>query len=119
MDDNTQNRLPRHAKGKRPKFYTVDGLDEAMSMILVLAGEFSVMRDRLETVELIAAQKNIILDKEIENFEPDEATMLNREQRRKSLLDRLYYLTLKKAEEQKNDDSAERYSSVLDDIAKS
>ena len=30
--------LERNARGKRPQFYATPGLDEAMSMIMVLAG---------------------------------------------------------------------------------
>lgn len=109
--------VPRHAKGKRPTFFEVDGVDEAMSMILVLASEFCVMRDRLDTVEKIATAKGIMIEDEVDNFEPDESTILAREERRKAFLDRLYYLTLKKAEEQEQDDSGARYSAVLEEIA--
>ena len=108
---------PRHAKGKRPQFFETDGVDEAMSMILVLASEFCTMRDRLDTVERIAERKGIILQDEIEKFEDDEAACSARDARRNDFLDRLYYLTLKKAEEQQSGDSAERYSEVLDEIA--
>lgn len=107
----------RHAKGKRPQFYQAEGMDEAMSMILVLASEFSAMRDRLDVVERIAAAKGIFLQDEIENFEADEATAAARDGRHSELLERLYYLTLKKAEEQQLGDSAERYSEVLAELA--
>lgn len=118
MNQPPENRIRRYAKGKRPKFYNVEGLDEAMSMILVLASEFSVMRDRLDSFEIIAAKKGLILGDEIDKFEPDEATIALRDARRKALLDRLYYLTLKKADEEKNDDTEERYHGILDEIAR-
>lgn len=108
---------PRHAKGKRPQFFEADGVDEAMSMILVLASEFCTMRDRLDAIERIAERKGIILQDEIEKFEDDEASCTARDARRSEFLDRLYYLTLKKAEEQQSGDSAELYSGILDEIA--
>lgn len=111
------NRMPKFAKGKRPQFYREEGLDEAMSMILVLASEFSAMRDRLDTIERIAESKGIILADEIENFAPDHATSAERSDRRKALLEQLYYLTLKHAEEQSTNDDQERYSSALESIA--
>lgn len=117
MEETTEPAIPRHAKGKRPTFFEVDGVDEAMSMILVLASEFCVMRDRLDTVEKIATAKGIMIDEEVDSFEPDEATILAREERRKAFLDRLYYVTLKKAKEQEQDDSGARYSAVLEEIA--
>lgn len=38
-------RLPRNVRGKRPEFFATPGVDEAMSMILVLAQELAVLRD--------------------------------------------------------------------------
>ena len=109
--------LERNARGKRPQFYATPGLDEAMSMIMVLANELSVVRDRLDTVEKVAAAKGLVLDAEIEAFEPDQATLEARELRRQDFLARLFYLARKQAAELQTDDSAERYAATLDDIA--
>lgn len=110
-------KMQRDARGKRPQFYEVPGLDEAMSMIMVLANELSVVRDRLDTVEKVAAAKNIILDQEIEAFEPDESVLEAREIRRQDFLNRLFYLARKQVDELKSGDDATRYASLLDDIA--
>jgi hypothetical protein len=116
-------RVARNAKGKRPRFYAepaiaAEGVDHAMSMILVLAQEFMVMRDRLDTVERICAAKGLVLADEIEAFHPDQATLEAREARRQAFLQRLYYLARKDAAEAAGADTAERYDGVLDDIAK-
>jgi hypothetical protein len=109
--------LERNAKGKRPQFYATPGLDEAMSMIMVLASELTVVRDRLDTVEKLAAAKGVMLDAEIEAFEPDQATLEARELRRQDFLARLFYLARKQAAEVASEDSEERYAKALDDIA--
>lgn len=109
--------LTRHAKGKRPGFYGTEGMDEAMSMIMVLASEFSVLRDRIDTMEHIAASKGVDLAKEIEQFEAGPEILEAREKRRQIFLDRLYYVSRKKAHEQITQDSEERYHHVLKDIA--
>lgn len=114
-----QTAPPRHAKGKRPQFFEADGVDEAMSMILVLASELCAMRDRLDTIERLAERKGIILQEEIEKFEDDDASCAARDARRSEFLERLYYLTMKKAEEQLSGDSADRYSGLLSEIASS
>ncbi len=111
--------LERNARGKRPQFYATPGLDEAMSMIMVLAGELTVMRDRLDTIEKLAAAKGVFLDDEIEAFEPDQAMLEARELRRQDFLARLFYLARKQAAEVQSDDSAERYTQALGDIAAS
>jgi hypothetical protein len=109
--------LERNARGKRPQFYETPGLDEAISMIMVLANELSVVRDRLDTVEKVAAAKGVMLDAEIEAFEPDQATLEARELRRQDFLARLFYLARKQAAELQTGDSADRYTKALDDIA--
>jgi hypothetical protein len=115
-------KVQRDAKGKRPQFYkdpavAVEGVDHAMSMILVLAQEFLVMRDRMDTIERICAGKNIILDDEIEAYHPDQAVLEVREARRQELYTRLYYLARKDASEMATADTQERYQKALDDIA--
>lgn len=110
-------KLERHARGKRPNFYDTPGMDDAMAMILVLANELSVVRDRLDTVERVAAAKGIMLDAEIEAYEPDQAVLEAREARRQDFLSRLFYLARKQAAELASGDSAERYQGALDDIA--
>jgi hypothetical protein len=109
--------LERNARGKRPNFYETPGMDEAMSMIMVLANELMVVRDRLDTVEKIAAAKGVVVDAEIEAYEPDQAVLEARELRRQDFLSRLFYLAKKQAAELQTGDSAERFTKALDDIA--
>ncbi len=109
--------LERNARGKRPQFFATSGLDEAMSMIMVLASELTVVRDRLDTVEKVAAAKGVMLDADIEAHEPDQATLEARELRRQDFLARLFYLARKQAAELASEDSEERYTKALDDIA--
>lgn len=111
------SKMEHDARGKRPQFYDTPGLDEAMSMIMVLAGEFSAMRDRLDTIEKVAAAKGLVLDEEIEAYQPDEATLEARELRRQDFLARLFYLARKQATELATGDSAKRYADTLDEIA--
>ena len=109
--------LQRNARGKRPRFYDTPGMDEAMSMIMVLANELSVVRDRLDTVEKVAAAKGVMLDAEIEAYQPDQQTLEARELRRQDFLARLFYVARKEAAELATHDTAERFTKALDDIA--
>lgn len=109
--------LPREARGKRPEFYPEPGMDEVMSMILVLAGETMGLRDRIDTIERIAAGRGIDLAVEVERFVPDQAALDEREARRQDFLARLYYVARKDAHEQATRDSADRFSAALSEIA--
>ena len=55
------SKLTRVAKGKRPKMFDHWTDDVFMSMITALTTEMMVMRDRLDTIERIAADKGVIL----------------------------------------------------------
>lgn len=47
----TTVRLKRKAKGERPYFFADPNVDKVIAMVMGLAGEVAVMRDRLDTVE--------------------------------------------------------------------
>jgi hypothetical protein len=107
----------RDAKGKRPQFYDAPGLDHAMSMILVLANELSVLHDRLDSVERVSKAKGIDLAAEIEALTLDQAALEAREAWRQDFLGRLYYLARKDASEAAAAESTEKYRATIEDIA--
>lgn len=118
-EDSPSGGLSRFAKGKRPQFYKVEGMDEAMSMIMTLASELTVMRDRMETMELLLAEKGALSAGAIDAFEPNGSQLSLRDERRQELLNRMYYLTLKRAHEQAEDETEKGYFDTLSEIAKS
>lgn len=86
-------------------------------MVLVLASELCVLRDRIDTIERIAATNGIDLAGQIDAFPLDQDALTAREQRRQDLMQRLYYLMRKEAAELASADSAERFRSVIDELA--
>lgn len=118
-DTNTIDRphVIRHARGKRPDFYDTPGLDAAMSMIMVLANELCVVRDRLDSAERAAAAKGIDLAAGIETLQLDQDALEEREQRRQDFLQRLFYHQLKDADEAAQAHTAAAYDAAIHDIA--
>ncbi len=49
--------LPLDAAGKRPTFFAEAGVDELLSMVLELAAELWVVRERLYRAEAVAEMK--------------------------------------------------------------
>jgi hypothetical protein len=47
---------PRAAKGKKPGYFTDPATDKLLQMVVTLAGEVSVLRDRLDLVERLATE---------------------------------------------------------------
>jgi len=94
-------KLTRVARGKRPVLFGDGEGDMFLSMITALTTELMVMRDRLDTIERVAAAKGVILKSEIDTFAFDETALAERDAARKALADRVYYLLLQQAERHK------------------
>jgi len=107
----------RHAAGKRPQFYDTPGLDAAMSMIMVLANEMCVLRDRLDSAERVAKASGLDLTAGIEALQFDQDALEEREQRRQDFLQRLFYLQLKDADEAAKAQTEAAYNQTIADIA--
>lgn len=107
----------RDAKGKRPQFYDSPALDQMMSMLMVLAGEVSVLADHIDSIERVAAKNGLDLAGGIATLELDQAALEQRESRRQAMLDRLFYVMRKQAAEAAAAETAEGYLKTIDEIA--
>lgn len=110
-------RMRRDARGKRPSFYDTPGLDQMMSMIMVLASEVSVLADELDSMQRVAAANGLDLKNGVATLELDQAALEAREARRQALLDRLFYLMRKEAGELSAQETSETYLRTIDEIA--
>ena len=109
--------MTRDAKGKRPGFYDTPALDQMMSMIMVLAGEVSVLADHVDSIERVAAANGLDLAGGIKTLALDQAALEAREARRQAMLERLFYLMRKEAADATRQDTAAGYAQVIADIA--
>ena len=78
--------LKRKAKGERPYFFEDKNIDKLVSMIMGLAGETSVLMERLDTVERLLEKKGILKEFEIDSFSPSERQIEDRIKRREIFL---------------------------------
>ena len=86
---NTKIELPRIAKGKKPIYLDARSIDNLMAMIMTLTQEISVLRDRLDTIEQLLAEKKTISLEDIDTFEPSDDLVEQRKERRQLLLKRV------------------------------
>jgi hypothetical protein len=86
---NDQVKLPRTAKGARPYFFDDPAVDKLLSMLMGLAGEVSVMRDRMDTVERLAEEKGVFGQADIEAYQPTPAVLTERAERREEFLNEI------------------------------
>lgn len=61
------------SKGKRPYFLEDNDVERLSAIVMTIAQELSVMRERLDTIERLLERKGAITRADIENFEPTKA----------------------------------------------
>lgn len=81
--------MVKKAKGKRPVYFDEPQLDKLLAIVMALAGEVSVLRERLDTLERLAEAKGIFLISEIEAYQPDDQVAQEREQWRADYIARV------------------------------
>lgn len=59
------------AKGKRPHYFDDPAIDRTLSIVMAIAGEVAVLRERLDTVERLLDMKATISRADIEAYVPD------------------------------------------------
>jgi len=67
------SRIPMKHRGKRPRFFSANGMDEMMSMVLEMTAEVWIIKKRLYLLERVAGQAGVSLTDEIENYNLTEA----------------------------------------------
>jgi len=113
MSDGSDVKLRRKAKGKRPFYFSDPDVDRLLSMVMALAGELSVTRDRLDTLERVAAQKGLFSADDIESHELDQDALEARAQRHETLF-REVTRVITSALEDLEEAPSEEYSEVVD-----
>ena len=110
-------RLPRTVRGKRPEFFETPGVDDTVSMVLILAQELAVLRERLDTAERIAVARGLDLAAEIEAFPLDQPVLEEREQWRQDFYARLFTVARQRRSELEQKHSAQTYQETLEQVA--
>ena len=83
-------KLPRQSKGKRPTFFSDPGIDQLYSIVLELSAELSVALDRIDTLERLLDEKDLLPLAETVNYEPSEDVETERSAKRDAYLARIF-----------------------------
>ncbi len=59
------------SSGKRPHFFDNPDVDRLLAIVLAMAGELAVTRERLDTVERLLETRRVLERELIENYRPD------------------------------------------------
>ena len=107
--------LKRKAKGERPYFFDDPNVDKLVSMIMGLAGETSVLMDRVDTIERLLEEKGLLRLSEIENYAPSANTIEARAERREVYLSEILRIIEIELEADSLEDHAS-YSSAVKEV---
>ncbi len=61
----------KKAKGKRPAYFDDPAIDRLLSIVMAIAGELSVTRERLDSIERLLDANGVLSRADIEAFRPD------------------------------------------------
>ena len=110
-----QLELQRKAKGKRPYYFSNPDVDKLLSMIMALTGELAIARDRVDTLERVAAAKGLFSSEDIENFELDAKALEARASRHRQLLREVNRIIIGELEDLEEADE-EDYSTIVEQV---
>jgi polyhydroxyalkanoate synthesis regulator phasin len=68
----------QRAKGKRPFFLDDPAVERVLSVAMAIAGELSVARERIDTLERLLVQRGVLQADDIERYVPDAAVQAAR-----------------------------------------
>ena len=81
--------LARTAKGKKPQYFSDPAIDKLLAMVLTLAGELSVTRERLDTVERLLEQQGVFQQDEIDSTTHSSEALQERDKQRSDYMARI------------------------------
>jgi hypothetical protein len=113
----TPVRLTHKAKGKKPTFFADPQVDKVLAITMALAGEVSVLRERLDTIERLLETKGLLSRQEIESYHPSEQAAEEREQWRVEYLDRILRVVREERETVAAGETPDSYDNIVRDVS--
>lgn len=109
--------MAKKAKGKRPTFFADPQVDKLLGIVMALAGEVSVLHERLDTLERLAEGKGLLSRQEIEAYRPDPETAEERERWRAEYIARVLRVVHEELEAVATDDAADSYEAAIRSVS--
>ncbi len=109
---------PRAPKGARPFALGDRHLERVLSMVVSVAAEVSVIHDRYDTLARILAEKGMLRQEDLENYEPDDEVERQREAWREAFLDRMLRILQEDIQEDSLQQREENYRKLQEKLAR-
>lgn len=79
-EKNLQQLVNAASRGKRPYFFEDQDVDRLLTIVWAMAAELAVTRERLDTVERLLAERELLDRAAIDAYRPDAAAAAERGQ---------------------------------------
>ncbi len=109
--------MSRKAKGKRPVYFENPECDKLLAITMALAGELSVVRERLDTIERLLEAKGAVTTAEIESYRPDEKATAERDRWREEYLERILRIVHHELESIERGEAPGSYQKAIEKVS--
>lgn len=110
--------LPRHVSGARPAFHADPAIDRLIAMVLALTRENSILRDRFDTLEILAAEAGWLKPGAIDAYAAPIDVRQRRETSREAMIGRVLAVMSEEIAELEAGATDDRYWATIDGIEK-
>jgi hypothetical protein len=112
----SDSKIARIAKGKRPIYFEDPATDKLMAMLLTVIGELSVCRDRIDALERLLDQKDVVSRAEVDGFIPGDDADTERDTARAAYIARIMRVVTRELQRPGDDGATESFSTVLESM---
>lgn len=110
--------LPKHVAGARPAFHADPAIDRLIAMVLALTRENSVLRDRLDTLEILAQDAGWLPPGAIDAYVPPLSVRQRRESSREAMIGRVLAIMSEEIADLEAGETDDNYWATIEDIEK-
>ena len=103
----------RTAKGKKPQYFSDPAIDKLLSIVVSLAGELSVTRDRLDAVERLLEQHQVFSVTDVDQYHPSAEVEETRAEKRSRFIQRFMRVVEAELEEVTGEDMPKNREEIL------
>jgi hypothetical protein len=103
--------------GERPTFFDDPAVDQLMAIIMAMSGELSVLYDRVDSLERLLDEKEVVGRDEVDAYRPDEGGEAERRARRTEYIQRLFRIIREDGANLVPHDHMEHYRALQNELA--
>ncbi|MEE8306314.1 MAG: hypothetical protein V3R81_03555 [Gammaproteobacteria bacterium] len=111
--------MKRRNVGERPTFFEDPAADQLLALFLAMSAELSTVYDRVDTLERLLGDKDVVSRDEVESYRPGTEVEQERKTRREQYIRRLFRVIREDGDNLVPHDKMQRYQALQDELKNS